>query len=126
MDAQQIIAPEADRTPLEAVEFELALNSQNIFESGFETAVHRAAEKADAAVLFHMPAPDLPDCQRIAAVSLGDGADAHTLLVLLQADGGSFRIESAAASDNPFAGIALSYRGLLDVFEPWQASFAEN
>ncbi|PSM18316.1 hypothetical protein [Nitratireductor sp. StC3] len=117
MDARDL-ASRYPEMPLEAVEFELALNSQDIAESGFETALRRAAERADGSVLFHMPALAQRDCQRVAAVSLGAGHDTHTVLVLLGRDGGSVRIENARDSDNPFAGIALSYRGLLDLFGP--------
>ncbi|MEX0409080.1 hypothetical protein ABGN05_25900 [Aquibium sp. LZ166] len=102
-----------DGAPLEVVEFELSLNSQDIAESGFEAAVRHAADKADGNFLFLMPAHMIEDCQRVAAVSVGRGEDQSTVLVLLQDDGRSFRMENAEESANPFAGMALSYGGLL-------------
>ena len=102
-----------DGAPLEVVEFELSLNSQDIPESGFEAAVRQAADRADGHFLFLMPAHMIEDCQRVAAVSVGSGENQATVLVLLQDDGRSFRIESAERSENPFAGMALSYGGLL-------------
>ncbi|APH71257.1 hypothetical protein [Aquibium oceanicum] len=102
-----------DGAPLEVVEFELSLNSQDIAECGFEAAVRHAADKADGHFLFLMPAHMIEDCQRVAAVSVGGGDDRSTVLVLLQDDGRSVRIEDAEGSANPFAGMALSYGGLL-------------
>lgn len=112
-DAAELTQAAHAGMPLEAVEFELALNAQDIVASGFEAAVRRAADMADGSFLFHMPAHAVEDCQRVAAVSLA-GLDApFTLLVLLGADGRSVRLEDAQASDNPLAGMAVSYGGLL-------------
>jgi hypothetical protein len=110
--------------PLEAVEFELALNAQDIVAKGFEAAVRRAAEMADGHFLFHMPAHAVPDCQRVAAVSLASPDAPFTLLVLLGADGRSVRLEDAQASDNPLAGMAVSYGGLLAHLKSLPASAA--
>ena len=98
---------------LEAVTFEQALESQDIVQTGFEAAVRGAAERAKARFLFQMPVHTVPDCQRVAAVNLAGDTAPTTVLVLLRADGRSFRMEDARASDNPFAGMAISYGGLL-------------
>lgn len=108
---------EHEALPLELVEFELTLNAQDLVADGFEEAVRRAAESSSATVLFHMPAGEVPDCQRIAAVGIGDGEEGTTALVLLGADGRSLRVENAAENDNPFAAIALSYRSVMDRLE---------
>ena len=114
--ATEATAAPAD-LPLEAVEFDLALSSRDIVESGFETAVREAAEKSGAEFLFHMPVIEVEDTQRIAALRVGAVDDRHTVLVHLRADGTSFRVENAAPSQSPFAGIALSYGGVLDCLD---------
>lgn len=113
MDARQETDTNDSGIPLETVEFELALNSQDIVEEGFEAAVRSVVDRTDATFLFHMPAHSVEGCQRVAAVSLGSGDERSTLLVLLHDDGRTFRLEAADESDNPFAGMALSYSGLL-------------
>jgi hypothetical protein len=112
-DAAEQTPAEHAGMPLEAVEFELALNAQDIVTSGFEGAVRRAAEMAEGSFLFHMPAHASPDCQRVAAVSLAGPDAPFTLLVLLGGDGRTVKLEDAQASDNPLAGMAVSYGGLL-------------
>lgn len=117
MDVATEATPAPADLPLEAVEFDLALSSRDIVESGFETAVRDAAEKSGAEFLFQMPVIEVEDTQRIAALRVGAADDRHTVLVHLRADGVSFRVENAAASDSPFAGIALSYGGVLDCLD---------
>lgn len=99
--------------PVEAISFEAALEAQDIEEKGFEAAVRGAADKAEARFLFQMPVHTVPDCKRVAAVNLPGTEKPVTVLVLLQEDGRSIRMEDARGSDNPFAGMAVSYGGLL-------------
>ena len=96
-----------------APSFEEALCAQDMLATGFEAAVRSAAEQAAGRFLFQMPVHSVHDCQRVAAVNLAGDASPATVLVLLAADGRSFRLEDARASDNPFAGMAVSYGGLL-------------
>ncbi|RST79237.1 hypothetical protein EJC49_25175 [Aquibium carbonis] len=110
MDETRAAGPEA---PLEAMSFEAALEAQDIQEKGFEAAVRGAADRAEARFLFQMPVHTVPDCKRVAAVNLPGTEKPVTVLVLLQEDGRSVRMEDARASDNPFAGMAVSYGGLL-------------
>lgn len=106
-------APRQDDVPAEAAAFEQALGAQDILANGFEAAVRSAAAQAAGRFLFQMPVHTVRDCQRVAAVNLAGDASPATVLVLLAADGRSFRLEDARASDNPFAGMAVSYGGLL-------------
>lgn len=117
MDVATETAPDASGLPLEAVEFDLALSSRDIVECGFETAVRDAAEKSGAVFLFQMPVIEVEDTQRIAALRVGEAEERHTVLVHLRADGVSFRVEDAAVSESPFAGIALSFGGVLDCLD---------
>lgn len=120
--AQAIVIPEpaaeaGNASPApdmsEAVSFEQALDAQDILSAGFEAAVRAAAGRSNARFLFQMPLHTVADCQRVAAVNLPGDEAPKTVLILLRADGRSYRMEDARASDNPFAGMAVSYGGLL-------------
>ena len=100
-------------TPAMAASFEEALEAQDIEAAGFEAAVRGAAGRSSSRFLFQMPVHTVPDCQRVAAVNLAGTETPVTVLVLLRSDGRSVRMEDARASDNPFAGMAVSYGGLL-------------
>ena len=53
----------------------------------------------------------------VAAAVVGDGEARQFLLLTLPASGGPLKVETAARSGNPLAGIAASYAGLMDVFK---------
>ncbi len=82
-------------------------------EHGFETSLARALAMVGGEVLFQLPAPFLPDCQRVAAVSTGADGARRTYLVLLSEDGRSTRVEDVAGSGNPLASLARSYVAVL-------------
>ncbi len=116
MHTHETTASEKKRTvPLEAIEFELALNAENIRQSGFEASVRRALTRSGGSLLFLMPVSEIADCQRIAAILAGSGTDSQILLVLLRNDGDSFRIETAEDTAlKPYASVAMSYRNVLE------------
>ncbi|WP_157015016.1 hypothetical protein [Mesorhizobium xinjiangense] len=115
MHAHQTTESEKRSVPLEAIEFELALNAENIRQSGFEASVRRALTRSSGSLLFLMPVSDIPHCQRIAAILAGKGAESQLLLVLLHSDGDSFHIETAEESAlKPYANVAMSYRNVLE------------
>jgi hypothetical protein len=115
MNAHQDAEPIGFPCPLEAIEFELALSAENILERGFEAVVCSALEKTGGTLLFLMPVSQLAEWQRVAAVSVGDDPESHTLLVLLHEDGASHSVESAAACGlEPYASVALSFRNVLE------------
>ena len=114
--AEAIMVPQQDTggdAPAAAANFEEALGAQDILARGFEAAVRSAVEQSAGRFLFQMPVHTVHDCQRVAAVNLAGDEAPTTVLVLLRADGRSFRMEDARGSDNPFAGMAVSYGGLL-------------
>jgi hypothetical protein len=117
MDAQP--APEQpDQTQansLEAVELELALQSQNLVSLGFEESIRTALKPTGGEILFQMRIED-DDCQRLAAVRIGRGEQCELALVIMPPDGGLVRVEPIAQSSNPVAAITESYAGLVDVF----------
>ncbi|WP_187970079.1 hypothetical protein [Aquibium microcysteis] len=113
LPAAIMVAPQPEGAEATGARFEEALGAQDIPAAGFEAAVRKAAAQAAGRFLFQMPVHTVHDCQRVAAVNLAGDEAPTTMLVLLAGDGRSFRLEDARASDNPFAGMAVSYGGLL-------------
>src|SRR6187549_3375597 len=114
MDAQP--APEQTQAnSLEAVELELALQSQNLVSLGFEESIRTALKPTGGEILFQMRIEN-DDCQHLAAVRIGRGEQREFALVIMPPDGGLVRVEPIAQSSNPVAAITESYAGLMDVF----------
>jgi hypothetical protein len=99
---------------LEAMEFEFAIAAQAIRDHGFENCVTAAANETGAKVLFQMPFCFMENCQRVAAVLCGNGAEQRVVLVLLCADGCSIRVENGDTG-NPIFRLANSYAELLSL-----------
>jgi hypothetical protein len=111
-------APETnsdDTNSLEAVELELALQNQNLVSLGFEESIQTALKAIGGEMLFQMRLEN-EDCQRVAAVRIGDEDERQLALVIMPPDGGLMRVEAVAQSSNPIAQITESYAGLMDVF----------
>jgi hypothetical protein len=98
----------------DAVEFEIALQLQDLESEGFEAAVAAAADSAGGALLFDMPMPAETDCRRVAAVSIGTGENRLLMLVTQPNDDEALRVEAVEKSSHPVAGIVAAYAGLMD------------
>jgi hypothetical protein len=98
---------------LETVEFELALQLQDIARQGFEGALSTALDSVGGKLLFDMPIAS-EDCRRVAAVSLGAGEQRLLALVVLPNGSDTPRVEAAENSSNPVAGIVAAYAGVMD------------
>ncbi|PHP67151.1 hypothetical protein CSC94_11460 [Zhengella mangrovi] len=99
--------------PLEEVEFEMAIQIQDIRTSGFAQSVSDAAASIGGRMLFDLPCPSGTGCQRVAAIAADtDGGDTRVMLVILSEDGLSVGTENAIGSDHIFAGFALSHAAL--------------
>ena len=107
--------PAAEFTPeLETVELELALQHEDLIKLTFEDSLKTALDRLGGRLLFDMRLDNaIDDCQRVAAVTLGDGDDKQFALVIMPEGGGSIRVEAAEASGNPLAAIAQSYEGVM-------------
>ena len=79
---------------LEVVQIELALGALDIVAHGFEGALLKAAELVSGEVIFNIRAPEDSDQQRIAAISVTDGIDDQTVLVMLAKDGTTMTVTS--------------------------------
>lgn len=105
--------PAEGGSSLEFVELEVALELADV-AAGFDQAAKAAAEATGGALLFTMPTVGLPDCSRIAAVSLTGASERELVLVVLGGDGKTTRIEKAADNANPFAGLATSWARVME------------
>jgi hypothetical protein len=114
MDAQQA-QEQTQANSLEAVELELALQSQNLVSLGFEESIRSALQPTGGEILFQIRI-DNDDCQHLAAVRIGRAEQREFALVIMPPDGGLVRVEPIAQSSNPVAAITESYAGLMDVF----------
>ena len=101
---------------LETMEFELALQFQDVRSEGFEAAVAAAADSVGGALLFDMPVPAETECQRVAAVAIGAGENRLLMLVTMPNEGDALRVETVEKSSHPVAGIVAAYAGLMDHF----------
>ena len=112
---EQASVEQTDTNSLEAVELELALHNQNLVALGFEESIQTALKEIGGEMLFQMRLENA-DCQRVAAVRIGNDTERQFALVIMPPDGGLMRVEPVAQSSNPIAKITESYAGLMDVF----------
>jgi len=115
MDAPTESLPElAPAHSLETIELELALQSQDTVQNGFEGAVRQALARTGGVLLFHMRMEDDAGAPRwTAAVAMGNGEDRQFFIVSIPADG-AVRIEPLAQSDEPLARIAPAFADVME------------
>lgn len=97
---------------LETIELELALQSQESSDSGFEGALTQALEKAGGTLLFHMRVDDETP-HWTAAVCVGSGEDRKLLIVTIPEEGPA-RVESTEQSSEPIARIAPAFADVME------------
>jgi hypothetical protein len=90
---------------------------RDVSETDFEEVVRGALEAVGGTLLFKLRIGEGPGGQHVAAAAVGKGTARQFLLLSLPVSGGQLRVETASRSDNPVAGIAASYAGLMDVFQ---------
>lgn len=90
---------------------------RSVSDSEFEDTVRGALESVGGTLLFKVTLDTGPDAQHIAAAAVGVGTGKQFLLLTLPLSGGALKVETAARSSSPLAGIAESYAGLMDVFQ---------
>ncbi|TKB29160.1 MAG: hypothetical protein E5V67_30820, partial [Mesorhizobium sp.] len=83
----------------------------------FAEVVGGALEAVGGTLLFKMCVENDGEGQYVAAASVGDGGNRQFLLLTLPTAGGALKVETAARSSNPVAGIAAAYAGLMDAFK---------
>ncbi len=113
MQTQPATVPAKTMHSLEVAEFEFALDLADV-GAGFDQAARAAADATGGALLFTMPTVAIPGCSRVAAVCVGQGGDRELVLVILDEDGRSTRVETAAESANPIARLARSWSSVME------------
>ena len=112
------IDDEALETALAESLTELAAEpSRTVSEDEFVEAVGGALEAVGGQLLFKMCVDRAGEGEHVAAASIGEGGGRQFLLLTLPTRGGALKVETAARSANPVAGIAAAYAGLMDVFK---------
>ena len=109
--------PAADSAiePFEAVEFELALDLQDVTAASFADCVSSAAHVIGGEILFEMPADgSIEDAQRIAAVRMAGDNSGRILFAILDQDGLTVRMASRAEVGERFHGFARAFIGVLE------------
>ncbi len=84
--------PQNGNAELEAVELMLALEAQDVAQSGFEESVQLAAASVNGELLFHVPAPSSLPFQRAALIMLPTEAGKTVLLAVLDEAGSAIEL----------------------------------
>ncbi len=95
----------------------LAPPRPDVTDKDFEEVVRSALEAVGGRLLFKVRIGIDREQQHVAAAAVGDGKARQFLVLTLPAGGGQLKVETAARSSSPLAGIAASYAGLMDVFK---------
>jgi hypothetical protein len=95
----------------------LAPEVRTISEEEFVEVVGGALEAVGGTLLFKMRIDNDGEGQHVAAAAVGSPENRQFLLLTLPTAGGALKVETAAKSANPVAGIAAAYAGLMDVFQ---------
>jgi len=96
---------------------DLTPGSKTVSDDEFAEVVGGALEAVGGTLLFKMCVENDGEGQHVAAACVGDGGNRQFLLLTLPTTGGALKVEPAARSTNPVAGIAAAYAGLMDAFK---------
>ncbi|RJG47314.1 MULTISPECIES: hypothetical protein [unclassified Mesorhizobium] len=95
---------------------ELPAKGKPISEQDFETVIRGALDAVNGTLLFKMRVDEGNEPHHAAAAFVGDGEKRQFLVMTMPLNGGQLRVETAAKSKSPIAGIAAAYAGLADAF----------
>jgi hypothetical protein len=96
---------------------ELVPEDKAVSQEEFAEVVDGALEAVGGRLLFKIQVGAENERQHVAAASVGDGEKRQFLLLTLPVGGGALKVETAASSKNPVAGITAAYAGLMDVLQ---------
>ncbi|MEQ1942193.1 hypothetical protein ABMA32_07195 [Mesorhizobium sp. VNQ89] len=94
-----------------------ATETAQVSDDHFDEVVQGALEAVSGELLFKASVIEAGEKVHVAAASVGLGDARQFLLLTLPDAGGQLKVEPAARSKNPLAGIAESYAGLMDVLQ---------
>lgn len=95
---------------------ELVEKGAPIEDSDFEEVVRGALDAVGGTLLFKMRVEQSDEPHLAAAAFVGEGESRQFLVLTMPIAGGRLRVETAAKSTSPIAGIAAAYAGLADAF----------
>lgn len=95
---------------------ELAQQGVPITDSEFEEVVRGALDAVGGTLLFKMRVEQSDEPHHAAAAFVGEDDGRQFLVLTMPIAGGQLRVETAAKSSSPIAGIAAAYAGLADAF----------
>jgi hypothetical protein len=84
--------PQSENVELEAVELMLALEAQDVAQSGFEESVQLAAASVNGEMLFQVPAPSSLPFQRAALIMLPTDSGNSVVLAVLDEAGSAIEL----------------------------------
>ena len=96
---------------------DLVPENKPVSQEEFAEVVDGALEAVGGRLLFKIEVGAEGGRQHVAAASVGDGDKRQFLLLTLPAGGGALKVETAASSKNPLAGITAAYAGLMDALQ---------
>jgi hypothetical protein len=96
---------------------ELVPENKPVSQEEFAEVVDGALEAVGGRLLFKIEIGGEGERQHVAAASVGEGEKRQFLLLSLPTGGGALKVETAASSKNPVAGITAAYAGLMDVLK---------
>ncbi|MEF2553126.1 hypothetical protein VQ042_17440 [Aurantimonas sp. A2-1-M11] len=111
---QSVAAPDVDGDSFNAVEFELALDMQDLTEIDFADCVKSAAASVGGEFLFDIPSDGtLDDASRIAAVRVGAQGRDRIAFAVLNDEGTEIRVPDDEEMDERLRGFARAFVGVL-------------
>jgi hypothetical protein len=96
---------------------DLTPDAKAVSDDEFAEVVGGALDAVGGTLLFKMCVENGGEGQHVAAACVGDAGSRQFLLLTLPTAGGALKVETAARSTNPVAGIAAAYAGLMDAFK---------
>ncbi|WP_315919339.1 hypothetical protein [Mesorhizobium sp. SP-1A] len=117
IDEQELEMALSESLAEEAPQGDTVPRGQAVSEQDFVRVVDGALEAVDGHLLFKLCVRDGEDGEHVAVASVGEGDNRQFLLLTLPVHGGVLKVETTAKSENPVAGIAAAYAGLMDVFQ---------
>jgi hypothetical protein len=115
--AEQLDEQELENSLAESLAELAPDKGETVTQDAFAEVVDGALEAVGGRLLFKMQVEADGQRQHVAAASVGDGDQRQFLLLTLPVDGGALKVETAAKSTSPAAGIAAAYAGLMDVLQ---------
>jgi hypothetical protein len=108
--------PEEAVADLSAEPIEIRPAGDAVSDLDFEEVVREALDAVGGTFLFKLRIGGDEEGEHVSVASVGNGDGRQFLVLTLPISGGRLRVETAARSESPVAGIAAAYAGLVEAF----------